>query len=122
MLERFQTIPKKKKDIAHKQKIVKHSQRNDLPYDNFGVFQFFHKHYWNNSSGKLIAAVLEPVIWKGRNYGNLLHCYVLYEKTIVAGRKQGYNLKTLEKYRCGILKKVQDYRVEAQIGQITRKV
>ena len=47
----------------------------------FSAFKFFHKHYWNNSSGKY-----EPV--KGRNYGNLLRRYVLYEKTLVAGLRQ----------------------------------
>ena len=50
------------------------------------------------------------VIGKSQNYGNLLHHYVLYEKAVVAGRKQlilncknvktdNLNLKILEKYR-----------------------
>ena len=52
------------------------------------AFQFFLEYYWNNSLGKLIAAVLKPITSKSRNYWNLLHCYVLYEKRISAGRKQ----------------------------------
>ena len=52
------------------------------------AFQFFLEYYCNNSSGKLIAAVLKPITWKSRNYWNLLHCYVLYEKRISTRRKQ----------------------------------
>ena len=37
---------------------------------------------------KRIAAQYKPIIWKGRNYGNLLHGYLLYENTIVATLKQ----------------------------------
>ena len=56
--------------------------------NTFSAFQLFHQHYWYNNSGKS-KKQYEPVTRTGRNYGNLLlHCYVLYEKTIVAGRKQ----------------------------------
>ena len=103
----------------------------------FSAFQFFHKHNWNSSSEMLIAAVLKPVIWKGQNYGNLVHRYELHKKTIVAGQKQPLrgvsrkqlilnckNVKTdnlqlenrLKKYPWGILMKVQSFRVEAHIG------
>ena len=68
----------------------------------FSAFQFFHYfHYYNSSiisSNFSITGITaqqswsqqyEPVTWKSQDYGNLLlhHC-VLYEKTIVVGRKQ----------------------------------
>ena len=37
---------------------------------------------------KIWSNLYEPVTWKGPNYGNLLHRYMFYEKTIVPGRKQ----------------------------------
>ena len=53
----------------------------------FSAFQFFHKHNWNSSSEMLIAAVLKPVIWKGQNYGNLVHRYELHKKNNSGGTK-----------------------------------
>ena len=55
--------------------------------ETFSAFQFLYKHYWNSGTGKLIAAIQASNL-KRSDYGNLLQHYVLYEKTIVAGRKQ----------------------------------
>ena len=63
----------------------------------------------SNSSTSIIGITAQesqsqqykPVAWIGRNYGNLLiHHYVLYEKTRVAGRMQPQlilNCKNLKK-------------------------
>ena len=45
------------------------------------AFRFFHKNYWNNVWGKLIAGVRAKLVtWKGWNYVNLLHRYVVSKK------------------------------------------
>ena len=45
------------------------------------AFRFFHKNYWNNVWGKLIAAIRAKLVtWKGWNYGNPLHRYVVSKK------------------------------------------
>ena len=53
----------------------------------FSALKFFQKHYWDSGSGKLIAEVQASNL-KRLELWKLLHCYMLYEKTIVARRKQ----------------------------------
>ena len=52
----------------------------------FSAFQFFHKHYWNNVWGKLIAAVRASNL-KRLELWKPITSLCGFEKAIVAGRK-----------------------------------
>ena len=90
--------------IAHKQKIQKRNinkiyqtepslkEMNCLMTiaerkNTFSALQFFHKHYLNNGSGKLIAAVRVSNLKRSELWKSITSLYTL-RKSIVTGQKQ----------------------------------
>ena len=92
------------KKIAHKQKIQKHNinkihgidtRVKEMTYlmtiietkKTFSTFQLFRNYYWNNGSGKLIAAVRASNL-KRLKLWKFITSLCASRKTILAGQKQ----------------------------------